>query len=266
MAGRSGSGLGLSIPEVAGRARGGVDPATAALVARMTGAPGVARVAAIDALVRALKDSGVWAKLDILYLTAAHDEQAARRNWIADAYNLAAVNAPGFVADRGFTGDGATSYLDTGFQPGVSSGHAAQDDNHLGVWCRNNISGSGIDLGATNHQINANNSGNLSARNMAGTSNTVASGTSVGHSLTSRSAGTGYARYRSGVSLGDATQASSAAVAVNLYLGCRNASGTPALFSTRQIAAAHAGSALTPVQVSTMYAALSAYLTNVGAA
>lgn len=266
MSGGSGMGLGLSIPEVAGRARGGVDPATAALAARMTAAPGAVRLAAIDALVRALKNAGVWAKLDILYLTAAHDAQAARRNWIADGFNLAAVNAPGFVADRGFSGDGATSYLDTGFQPGVSPGQAGQDDNHLGLWCLTNVSGSGYDFAATNVALNANSSGNANCRNMAGATDVVAGvGTSVGHSLHCRSGSAGYALYKNGALLGTPVRASAAAVAANLFLCARNASGTPASFATRQIAAAHAGSALDATQAAAMHAALSAYLTSVGA-
>jgi hypothetical protein len=237
--------LGLSIPEVAGRARGSLDPAAAALIARMTGAPSEARAALIDALVRGLKAAGIWAKLDMLHVLAAHDEQAARRNWVANAYNLAAVNAPGFTADRGFTGDGATSYLDTGFQPGVSSGaHAQQNDNHLGLWCRTNVSGAGIDAGSTNHSVNANNSGNLSTRNMAAATNTVGAGTSIGHSLVSRTGSAGYSRYKNGASLGDASQASAAATALNLFVCCRNASGVAAALGPRQKAAVQSRAAL----------------------
>jgi hypothetical protein len=261
------AGLGLSIPEVAARGRARLDPAAAALIGRMTSAPEVARVAAIDALVRALKAGGIWAKLDLLYLMAAHDEQAARRNWMGDAFNLAAVNVPGFVADRGFTGDGATSYLDTGFQPGVSAGAGGQDDNHLGVWCRTNASSAGFDIAATNHTLNANNAGNVNSRNMAGATDVVGGvATSVGHTLHSRSGGAGYAVYRNGAVLGTVVRASSAPAAASLFVCARNASGTPSSFGTRQIAAAHAGSALNATEAATMHAALSAYLTSVGAA
>lgn len=259
--------LGLSIPEVAGRARGSRDPAAAALIARMTGAPSDARAALIDALVRGLKAAGIWAKLDMLHVLAAHDEQAARRNWVADAYNLAAVNAPGFAADRGFTGDGTTSYLDTGFQPGASSGaHAQQNDNHLGLWCRTNVAGTGIDAGSTNHSVNGNNSGNLSTRNMAAATSAVGAGTSIGHSLISRAGSAGYSRYKNGASLGDATQASAAAMALNLFVCCRNAGGVAAAFGTRQIAAVHAGAALSAGEAAALYALLGTYLTAVGAA
>ena len=259
--------LGLSIPEVAGRARATRDPAAAALIARMTGAPGEARAVQIDALVRGLKAADIWAKLDMLHVLAAHDEQAARRNWVADAYNLTAVSAPGFVADRGFTGDGAASYLDTGFQPGVSAGaHALQDDNHLGLWCLTNVSGSGIDAGSTNHSLNANNSGNLSTRNMAGTSNAVGAGSAIGHSLISRAGPAAYSRYKNGASLGDASQASAAPTALNLFVCCRNAGGVAAAFGTRQIAAVHAGAALSAGEVAALYALLGSYLVGVGAA
>jgi hypothetical protein len=243
-------------------------PEASALFARMTSQPDGTRKGLINALISSLISGGMWSKLDMLHVTAAHDEQAACRNWVADAYNLTAVSSPTFTTDRGFASDGAASYLDTGFQPGVSAGSKAlQDDNHFGLWIRNNVSGSGIDAGSTNHTINANNAGNLSARNMAGTSDTVALSvnTSVGHTVHSRSASATYSRYKDGLSLGDATRTSASPNALNLFLCCRNASGASA-FSTREIAVAHAGSALSAGEVSSLRTALNTYLTAIGAA
>lgn len=83
----------------------------AAIVAAMTATPLESRMQLIDDTVGALKAAGLWAKLDILYLMAAHTNQAGRLNWKSPA-NYALVNQgtgqPGFVADRGFNGNSSS--------------------------------------------------------------------------------------------------------------------------------------------------------------
>lgn len=80
------------------------------LFARMATQPDATRLALIDATIRSLIAGGVWAKLDSLYVMAAHDSQAARLNWVANE-SLTAYNSPAFTVDRGFKGDGASAYL-----------------------------------------------------------------------------------------------------------------------------------------------------------
>ena len=66
----------------------------------------------IQQVVDKLTADGVWAKLDLFYMLAAADSQAASINWAAVASNtLSATNSPTFTADRGYTGDGASSYV-----------------------------------------------------------------------------------------------------------------------------------------------------------
>ena len=91
---------------------------TAAIIAAMTVKPNAARTTAIDNLVYALKNGGVWAKLDVLYVLAAHHEQAGRINWKnPGTFDLTAGNSPSFTTDTGFTGSTSAPYpyLDTGF-------------------------------------------------------------------------------------------------------------------------------------------------------
>ena len=73
------------------------DPAATALFARMTVQPDNTRKALINSTIVGLKASGIWAKADALYVTAAHDAQSARLNWVQDLYNLTAISlrAPG---------------------------------------------------------------------------------------------------------------------------------------------------------------------------
>lgn len=91
------------------------DADAAALFARMTTPPDATRKTACNVFVTGLKDAGLWPRGIGLWALSAHDAQAARRNWLADQYNLTAVNSPTFTTDRGYTGDGSSSRLSTGF-------------------------------------------------------------------------------------------------------------------------------------------------------
>jgi len=262
MASASGLGLGLSIPEVAGRARAAAnDPATDALIARMSVAPGDARAALIDALVRALKAAGVWAKLDALYVLAAHDAQAARLNWLGSGFTLAAVNSPAFAVDRGYTGDGATSYLDSGFTDG-SSGGFRQNDGHRGIWCGTNVNAFTFDIGTQRSRIVAR-SGSVASiyANAAGGDNvTLPSATSVGWTCYSRGNSADYLFARD-TSQSTVTRASDTPQAASVLLCGAASSG----FSARRIAAAHWGRALSGSEMNALRAALAAWMAGVGA-
>lgn len=119
---------------------------TDALIARMSVAPSSARKTVIDNLIGALKTAGVWAKLDVLQIYAAHDQQAALLNWIANASNATAVASPSWIADRHFAGNGTSSYIDTGFNPSLSS-LSAQNDATLGYWSNASVSALAYTLG-----------------------------------------------------------------------------------------------------------------------
>jgi len=108
-----------------------------ALFDRMTVRPDTDHRAAINTLIATLKVSGIWDKLDGLYLLAAHTQQAALLNWKSSNYNLTAYNSPTFTADRGIAG-GATAYLQV---PGFSGAALtmAQNDECMGLWTRTNV-------------------------------------------------------------------------------------------------------------------------------
>ena len=92
------------------------EPELAAIVAAMTPAPTSDRQGVMNQLIKDLKSAGVWSKLSVLYVHAAHAEQPGRVNWInPSSWTLNTVNAPTFTTDRGFAGDGSTSYLVTSF-------------------------------------------------------------------------------------------------------------------------------------------------------
>jgi hypothetical protein len=93
---------------------------TTALIAAMTNKPTAARQSLINYTIYNLKKSGFWARIDKLLVFACHSNDAgeALLDWKNPSLNPAlAVNAPTFTIDRGFTGDGASSYVNTKFTP-----------------------------------------------------------------------------------------------------------------------------------------------------
>ena len=256
--------LGLSIPEVAVRGAARVDPATAALAARMTTAPDAARLAAIDAAVRALKAAGVWTKLAGLYLLAARDAQAARLNWVQDAYNLSLVGAPAFTVDRGYAGDGTATYLDTGWAANLG----AQDSLCFGIWDLTNAQGSAV-AGLTTAgtlQIAPRTAANTlqakvnGATALAGPA-TVTDGS--GLSTANRSGPNDVQLYKNGVlAASSAANASGAPGTATLALGRANTS----VYSNHQFAACVIAASLTATEQAALYAALAGYMAAVGAA
>lgn len=95
--------------------------ATDALVARMDVPPDAARVAAIDQVIATLGNAGIWGKLDLLLVLAAHHPQAALLNWKGASYSATTMGAPVFVADRGFFTDGSDDAIDWAWSPANGS-------------------------------------------------------------------------------------------------------------------------------------------------
>src|SRR5215213_2374639 len=96
---------------------------TTAIVAAMTSAPDATRQGQINTLVAALKTAGVWTKMDVLYILAAHHEQAGRVNWKNPGTLTASlISTPTFTTDRGYTSNGTSTSLNTGYNPVTFSG------------------------------------------------------------------------------------------------------------------------------------------------
>ena len=233
------------------------------LVARMTDAPSEARKGQIDTLIGSLKAAGVWSKLDALYVMAAHDAHAARLNWKQVLYDLVPVNAPTFTADRGYQGDGSTSYLDSGFDPSLAGGLFAKDDAHIGVRPLTNIASNALDIGTTNLRISTRTATDrISGRinDASAINNPVTATTSAHHVVLSRLDPAGYSVFKDGGSATAQTVASSA-----IASGAIQVCAAMSLFSQRQIAVAHWGAGLTEAENAALYTATQTYLAAIGA-
>lgn len=68
-----------------------------------------------------LLSSGAFAAYDILYVTAAPNAAASLLNLLANTFPLVATGAPTFTANEGYTGNGTTQFLDTGWVPSTNA-------------------------------------------------------------------------------------------------------------------------------------------------
>lgn len=110
------------------------DVATAALLARMDVQPDAARTALISNLITTIESAGILSRLDFLYILAAHDEQAARLNWVSPLHDATIVGAPVFTQDESYQNVSTTGYLNTGFVPATHGVNFTRDDAHFSVW------------------------------------------------------------------------------------------------------------------------------------
>jgi hypothetical protein len=268
----------LTVPQklisgVLGRTSSPYTAAANALFAAMTTPPTTARKIIINNLIVALQNAGAWSRMDCLYVLAAADSQAARLNWkTPGTLTASAVNSPAFAADQGYTGDGSTSLLDSGFNPATAGGQFALNSAHLGLWDR-------LDIGTTgNPQV-----GNLNAtlQNKSAAAGSTLCRVNAGSSITSTGIPTGvlshYVGNRNNSSTHDiwaagnkvASAVASTSTSVSsltfAMLG-RQIGASSYQYSPRQMSAFHWGADLSDAQITATYNALLTYMQAVGAA
>lgn len=214
------------------------DPDAVALFARMTVQPSAQRKALINDRIVAGKLKSFWAKLDALWVHAAHDAQAGRLNWLTGNYDCVPINNPTFTVDRGYMGDGSSSYLDTGFNPltallpkytqnSGSHGVRSNTDNIgtgslAGFYDTTNNRGTTINpkVDNTNQQAVY----RLNQGSTATSSTVAASPTSIGMFVANRVGATDIRGYRNGTKIATAATASTVVANGNMRLGSINAS------------------------------------------
>jgi len=88
------------------------------------------RLALVSSLITNLKSNSLWTLLDRLWLFAAENTQSALTD-IKSLQIATAVNSPTFTIDRGYAGNGTTSYVDTNYNPSTNAVAYALNSAHL---------------------------------------------------------------------------------------------------------------------------------------
>lgn len=235
---------------------GGVafEPETIAYLNRMSVTPDATRQGLINTFIKDWKAAGLWPLTTVLYLMAAHDAQAARLNLKGSDFTLTPVASPAFTADRGYKGDGSTSYLRTGYVPALDpTTEFAGANFHVGVFPRTAEIGSYCDFGARDASLVNQTcifpglngpvmSPRINVNDYGATPNPAVS-SAAGYSLGVRGADSAQVAHKDDADLAVQTLASSARSNFEMYIGAINQGGSPALYSPRQISVAHAGPA-----------------------
>jgi hypothetical protein len=237
------------------------------------GSVSAGRKTLVDNLITSLKGASVWTKLDRLWLLAAENSQSALRD-IAAAAAATATSSPTFTTDRGYAGNGSSSYIKTGFIPSSAGGNYTQNSASYGFWNRTSTTPAGgaspMGVIATQNAYLLPNGGasTLFARINAGFDASLGStpGTYNGFWSHTRTAAAALAVYLNGVSTFTGTSSSTGLPTEEFYVCCVNAgSATPSSFVTLQFAAVFIGGGLTAQNNTDLYNALQTYMTAVGA-
>jgi len=227
----------------------------------------------ISRLIRSLKGAGIWALLDRLWLHAA--ESSVQGLVDLKARTVAtAVNSPAFAINRGFTGDGASSYLNLNFSLSTQAVAANVANIEFGGWVLTNVSGtmsllSGANSANAGVRLRPRGTTSLIAGepNATLTSGAISTGDSRGLTSTYRngSAGAVCGFNKNGVLTETFTPTTFAGSLsnLNIYGLASNSNGTTAEFYTGQVAMLFIGAA--GVHNATFYNLIHAYLLAVGA-
>lgn len=261
-----------------------IEAETTTLLAAMTVQPDNTRKGVINARIKQMKDTGIWAKQDLYYEFAAHDRQAAKLNWKAPgSFALTEVggtvvanvsDAITFTVDRGFAGNGVAGYLNTAYLPSGSGVQLVQNSAHLAYGSQSAASSAGIQLGSRTTSSTGqlmiagrNASDTVIARINIGATAGITPANTDGSGLFTgcRSASGAWKAFRNGTSLGTDTTPSTAKNAVALTILALNTGGVIANFTTTQIDMVSVGANLTDQNVADLSAGRAAYNAAVGA-
>ena len=239
---------------------GYANPETAAFVAAMEIEPSDTRKQAIDQLVSDLKGAGLYTKADGLWLTDAHDEQAARLNLI-DPTGATITGAAAFSADQGLTGTGANT-LNTNFVLNAGSNYSDRGGSiivHISAEGPNNGPVLGIENDNTIILTPFNSSNVMFARLGDGMFNTVPNGLGLS---TITNNGSGFCGLYRGSAELDSDIGTSSTITPSANLVLLGGNGN---FVEHQVSAAGVFGFLTPTEIAALDLALFDYRGTIGA-
>jgi hypothetical protein len=108
--------------------------------------------------------SGYFANFDLLYVMAAPNSAAANLNLLTATFPLVPTNSPTFTARQGYTGNGTSAFLDTGWKASTNAvNYTLASVTHFGYALTNGIADTKALYGAQNV------AGTSEATNYAGT-------------------------------------------------------------------------------------------------
>lgn len=220
--------------------------------------------------------TGCGAVLDGLYIFATNTTTTANLNLCGTSFGLTQTGSITFTADQGYTGDGLTGYLDTGFVPSSAGGNYALNSASLGIYVQNNrtLGSTAVDMGASNvaagdiSYMRPRNASNAYEGDMnAASYPTVANTTAQGQWINSRTGSSNFVVYNNGSSFSTLTSASANLSPSSIFIFAYNQSAggaTPVSLSADKLSAAYMGAGLNGTQAANLMSRINAFMTALG--
>lgn len=226
-----------------------------------------------NTLLRGLRAFGLLPKIDCLWVYTAGTPaypQASLIDLIGRRVSTP-FNAPTLTANRGYVGDGSSSGIDTGWIGGTHGVAWTLASAHLVIYDRTArtdaaaVRACGTYDGATAYAGIHTRRASACAGALNDTSAVAGSvADASGIWLANRLAGQ-LTLFRDSVSVATGTVATTGLVSTSLYVGCFNNGGSPAEFTTDQIALVGAGGGFITAEGATYTSLLRACMNEVGA-
>jgi hypothetical protein len=227
-----------------------------------------ARLVLVSNLIEGLKFDGVWAPLDRLWLFAGENSASALTDLVGDTLTTA-TNSPTFTVDRGYTGDGSSTFISGNSNPTTIGANYVRDSACQFAWdvTGGGSSGAGalcggLTGGAAVNGIGPDNSGTytygLNSVNVA-TGSGVADGV-AGLYLVNRSVSTTVTLDKNGAQVSTLADNSFGMQNTNL----KALTDGVVTFTSHQVACHGFGGSLTTTLRTALYNRLRTYMTAVG--
>lgn len=247
----------------------------AAAVSAAGGTVSPSRLEVASAFVKNTKASGVWDRTDDYWMLWGENAIQALTS-LKQRRLAVATNSPTFTANRDYTFDGATNYIDTGFVPSTHGINYTGTSQRIAAYERTNVSSSGTTAGcrvgtSASIQIVARNGANMTGAtsNTAGTvSFAISPQDSRGLKAISRAGGgTTALGYDRGVRLTDVTglTVGTSPPSVSLCIGAFNSNGSLVTFRAGAVGMVSIGGPLSDAQELSDQNAVQAWATAIGA-
>jgi hypothetical protein len=231
------------------------------------------RLKLVSDFIKSEKVATTWALTDDYWLLAAEGAIQALTS-LKQRRLATAVAAPTFTSDRGYTFNGTTQYLNTGFLPATHAVAMVTDSLRLGVYSRTNVATTGFHMG-----VRSSSNRRLTIRLLSASSSQLeAGGTSASFGPNADSRGffaggrsgalvTDYTFYKNGVAVPRTVDATAVATLPvdPIFIGAFNNISTPSSFWPGSIGFAVTGAALTPAQEAAQYTNIQTWATAIGA-
>jgi len=247
----------------------------ASAVAAAGGTVSAGRFSVVATFIAAEMASGAWWRTDD-YQGLWAESAAQSLTSIKQRRLATATNSPTFTADRGYTFNGTTNYIDTGFTPGTHAVSMATTSVHIETYERVDPGTNSVSVGCSSSgsralSIRPRVAGNASVSANAGAATyTLPVSTSLGMTQTGRNGPlvTDVYGAKNGVDMTRTTDPAAAGASLPvdpIAIGCLYSSGVAQSFRAASVGFVAYGAALNGTQRLARYNNVQAWATAVGA-